>query len=66
MSKPAFGAEVSLYKSSIRYGFANAWSAAARIGVGLSQLGIATPLRTPIICNGNCPPPVCHFHCLPS
>src|SRR5271165_2784386 len=65
MTMPIFSAEASLYKSSIHYGFANAAMTGASIEVGLSQLGTAITLRTPIVCNGDCPPPHCHFHCNP-
>jgi len=65
MTMPIFGAEASLYKSTIRYRAASGGAEGIDLGVALSQLGAVAPLRTPIICNGDCPPPACHFHCAP-
>jgi hypothetical protein len=66
MNMPVFSAEASLYKSSTHYGFASAWAMGTSIQVRLSQLeGSPAPRRTPIVCNGSCPPPICHFHCSP-
>ena len=65
MNIPGLNAEASLYKSSRQY-FHLGWGAAATdIHLGLSQLAVPALLRTPIICNGSCPPTVCHFHCGP-
>ena len=65
MTMPIFGAEASLYKSMIYYRATSGGAGGADPGVALPQLGTIAPLRTPIICNGNCPPPLCHFHCTP-
>src|SRR5271166_6046559 len=65
MTMPIFGAEASLYKSMIHYHAASGGAEGVNIGVALSQLGVVAPLGTPIICNGDCPPPHCHFHCAP-
>jgi hypothetical protein len=70
MNLPTFGAEAALYRSNAYYRAADSWTTGTDIQVGLSQLGATTPInsamiRTPIICDGSCPPPHCHFHCGP-
>jgi hypothetical protein len=65
MNMPTFSAEASLYKTRTHYRLATGWTNGSNTHVDLSQLGVSTPLRTPIVCNGNCPPPICHFHCGP-
>jgi hypothetical protein len=65
MNLPIFGAEAALYTSSTHYRAAGSWTNGADIQVGLSQLGAPAALRTPIICDGSCPPPHCTHHCGP-
>jgi hypothetical protein len=65
MHMPSLNAEVSLYRSTGRYVLSGGWAAASDGQLGLSQFGSPEILRTPIVCNGNCPPPICHFHCGP-
>jgi hypothetical protein len=65
MNIPAFTAEAALSKTSTHYRFATSYISAAYMHLSLSQLAPPALLRTPIICNGNCPPPICHFHCGP-
>jgi hypothetical protein len=65
MNIPAFSAEAALYTTSTHYRFATTWAGAAGMIPSLSQLASPALLRTPIICNGDCPPPLCHFHCGP-
>ena len=66
MNMPGLRAEASLYRSSGQY-----FLGVGRVGIAdphlaLSQLLQTQPaLRTPIICNGDCPPPHCHFLCGP-
>jgi hypothetical protein len=65
MNLPTFAAEVALYKSSTHYRYAGSWTNGADIEAALSQLGAPTAVRTPIICDGSCPPPHCTHHCGP-
>jgi len=63
MNIPSFSAQAALYRSKARYFAGSSGAVAGQLG--LSQLTFPALLRTPIICNGNCPPPICHFHCGP-
>jgi hypothetical protein len=65
MNIPVFNAEASIYKTSTHYRLASGPTIPSDIRVTPSQLSSAAIPRTPIICNGNCPPPICHFHCGP-
>ncbi len=68
MTLPTFSAEASLFRSRTHYWLSGGWSGGTADGLGLQMLGLAqmpaSPQpRTPIICNGNCPPPRCIFTC---
>jgi hypothetical protein len=66
MNMPGLRAEASLYRSCRQYFLGVRPVGVADSHLALSQLLQPQPaLRTPIICNGDCPPPRCHFQCLP-
>src|ERR1700722_7787001 len=65
MNLPSFNAEASLYRVSTHYRLASGPAGQTDIQVILAQLGTSAILRTPILCNGDCPPPICHIHCGP-
>jgi hypothetical protein len=70
MTIPTFTAEASLYRSRTHYQLTGGWSDGTGQMLGLQMLGLAqmpmaSALRTPIICNGSCPPPHCQHHCGP-
>lgn len=65
MNMPGLSAEAALYRSSGQYFMGTGWTASSGMHLGLSQLASPAILRTPIVCNGDCPPPICHFHCGP-
>jgi hypothetical protein len=48
MSMPTFSAEASLYKTSRQYRLESRWANRGHTNLGLSQLRVSTPLRTPI------------------